>query len=146
MTSTTLLTYAPDAVIVSAGGVVLDGFADGTHVNIELDGDGTQVRRGNDGSVARSMSASRTVTITLMVWQGSQANRVLNGLWVADQVTKQGVFPILIENLTGDELFASSQTWVIKPAAQGLAQNVETRDWRLTAVLADLSKFVSIIQ
>lgn len=144
MASQTLITYAPDAVVATVGGLALDGFSDGTHINIELDGDGTQVRRGNDGSVARSMSASRTVTITFQFFQGSSGNRILNGLWAADQISKAGVFPVLIENLTGDELFACGQAWIIKPAAQGLAQTIENREWRLTGVLADLSKFFSI--
>lgn len=139
-----VITYAPDAVTVSCGGVSIDGFADGTHINIELDGEGTQVRRGNTGTVARSMTASRTCTVTLTLLQGSSGNRRLNALWAADQISKSGIFPILIENLTGDELFVSSQAWIIKPAAQGLAATVETRQWRLTAVLADVSKFFGL--
>lgn len=87
-----LITYAADDVTVSCGGFIIDGFADGTHINIELDGEGTQVRRGNTGTVARSMTVSRTCTVTLTLLQGSSGNRRLNALWTADQITKAGVF------------------------------------------------------
>lgn len=143
MADLNVITYAPDAVNVSVGGVPLSGFSDGTHINIELDGDGTQVRTGNDGTVARSMSARRTATVTLNMMQGGTGNTLLTGLWVADQVSKAGIFPIFIENLTGDELFAAGQAWIIKPPAQGLEATVANREWRLTAVVADLSKFFS---
>lgn len=130
--STEVKTYASDQVVLIVGGVPLSGYADGTFVEIEQLGDGTSSQSGGDGEIARSFSPDKRYQVTFTLQQTSSSNDVLNGLLAADEVTRKGLFPVLIEDLSGRTVFGAAQAWVNKRPNAALSKAVENRAWVLT--------------
>lgn len=125
-------TYASDQVVIIVGGVPLSGYADGTFVEIEQLGDGTSSQSGGDGEIARAFSPDKRYQVTCTLQSTSSSNDILNALLAADEVTRKGIFPILIEDLSGRTLFGAAQAWVNKRPNAALSKNIETRPWVLT--------------
>jgi hypothetical protein len=130
--STEVKTYASDQVVMIIGGVPLTGFADGTFVEIEQLGDGTSSQSGGDGEIARAFSPDKRYQVTITLQQTSSSNDILGGLLQADEITRKGIFPVLIEDLSGRTVFAASQAWVNKNPNAPLSKSLENRAWVLT--------------
>lgn len=131
-----LATYDPSKVYIIIGGVPLSGYADGTFVTIDEMSDGVMSQAGADGEVARSMSTDRRVEVTITLQQTSLSNAILSGLYIADKISGAGIIPILVEDLTGGTEFAAGQAWINKQASRGYSKGIETREWKMTAVVA----------
>ena len=125
-------TYASDQVVMIVGGIPLSGFADGTFVEIEQLGDGTSSQSGGDGEIARAFSPDKRYQVTITLQNTSSGNDTLNGLLAADEVTRKGIFPVLIEDLSGRTIFAASQAWLNKRPNAALSKAIENRAWVLT--------------
>lgn len=131
--------YSPEDVNCLAFGIPLKGFADGTFVSISKD----KVPYGSietaDGSVSRLYTNSQTYTISLTFHRGSVSNDILTKLWQLDEVTQVGKFSLLIKDLSGTDLFFSTNTWV-----EGIPNVVEsttfdTRTWVLRSSQAAIN-------
>ena len=133
-------TYSADQVTVLVGVHIASGFADGTFVQIEENGDGVTSVAGADGEVARSMSTDPRKKVTLTLLQTSDTNDVLSTLYEADKISKNGTFPVTIKDLRGTTRFAASTAWVVKKANVSFGKEVESREW--TIETADGAFFV----
>lgn len=124
--------YASDLVVVIVGGVPLTGFTDGTFVEIEQMGDGTSSQSGGDGEIARSFSADKRHKVTVTLQSTSDGNDVLDALYTVDGITRAGIFPILVEDLSGRTEFSAGQAWIDKRPNASLSKAVEPRAWVIT--------------
>lgn len=139
-----LATYDSSRVVIIAGGIPITGYADGTFVTIDEMSVGVQTKVGADGEVGRSMSTDPRVEVTITLMQTSPSNQVLNGLYMADRVTGGGsAFPVLVEDLNGTTGFIASQAWIRRKAKVTYAKEIESREWIIEAIPANLSAFVS---
>ena len=128
-------TYNPKQVKVSLGNHIVTAYADDTFVNIEPNGDGTQLKVGCDGEVNRAISVNRAYTITLTLLQNSPTNKFLETKYAQDQDEGNGNFPVLIKDVMGNDKFAGDYGWVTKPAAWGRGSDTTNREWEI--VVAD---------
>lgn len=133
-------TYSADQVTVLIGAHIASGFADGTFVQIEENGDGVTSVAGADGEVARSMSTDPRKKVTVTLLQTSGTNDVLSTLYEADKISKNGTFPITIKDLRGTTMFGASTAWVVKKSNVSFGKQVESREWTIEA--ADGAFFV----
>jgi len=124
-------TYSPGKVVVTVAGQEINGFADGTFVQIERVSDGATSQAGADGEVARALSSDQRHRVTLTLQQTSPANTVLSTLADIDAMTCGGTFPVTVQDLCGDSLFAAEQAWPVRKANVEYSNEVTTREWVL---------------
>jgi len=132
-------TYDPKAVSISANGIPIGGFADGTFVEIERSEDMFTKVVGADGETSRSKTNDRSGMITITLAQTSLSNDILSGLAYLDEVSNTGVFPVLVKDNEGNAIFFSEQAWIKKVAPASFSKGIENREWVIEC--ADLDPF-----
>lgn len=132
--------YCPDSVNCLAFGIPLNGFSDGTFISISKDKIPYGTIETPDGVTARLYTASQTYTIQLTFHRGSTSNDVLTKLWQLDELTKKAKFPLFIKDLSGTDLFFSSNTWIESLPNMVQGSTFDSRTW----VLRSSSAIVNI--
>lgn len=133
-------TYSADEVIVVVGGVPLSGFADGTFVNVSRDEQAFTKVTGADGTVSRAKTANKSGTITITLLSTSPSNDILTGFAVADEETSDGVVAVLVKDLSGRTVHASSAAWIQQIPDDEKSKDVGEREWVL-----DCAKITSFL-
>lgn len=128
----TIFNYNPDSVKVLVAGIMnVGGFVDGTFIDISKDVVPFSSVRLPDGTVSRLYNNDQTYTIRISLHSGSDSNDFLTKLWYLDEITQRGKFPLLVKDLSGSDLFFSTNTWVEQPPAIVKSNGVDTRTWIL---------------
>lgn len=126
-----LYNYNPELVKASASGLPLDGFADGTFIEVDLERDSVTFMEGSDGTkakITRTALALGTITLTLM--QGSRGNALLTSLFATQQAAQGITFiPCSVVNLLGGSLATIAQGAITRPPQVGYAKDDGTRKW-----------------
>lgn len=123
--------YCPDNVNCLAFGIPLSGFADGTFITIGKDKVPFGTTETADGQIARLYTNSQTYTISLTFHRGSESNDVLTKLWQLDEITQKGKFNLMIKDLSGSDLFFSTNTWIEGIPNMVQSTSFDTRTWIL---------------
>lgn len=131
--------YSPDSVNCLAFGIPLDGFADGTFITIGKDKVPYGSTETADGQVARLYTNSQTYTISLTFHRGSTSNDILTKLWQLDEISQVGKFSLFIKDLSGTDLFFSTNTWIEGIPNMVQSTNFDTRTWILRSSQADIN-------
>jgi len=124
-----LKTYAPDSVVINFAGAILTGYAEGSFITVERETDGFNKVTGADGLTTRVKSANRSGSVTLTLAQSSDANAILSALQIADDLTRGGVFPLLVKDVSGNSLFTAEQAWIRKSANAEFSSDFTGRQW-----------------
>lgn len=127
----TIANYSPEDVHCLAFGIPLDGFADGTFISISKDKVPYGTTETADGQIARLYTNSQTYTISLTFHRGSTSNDILTKLWQLDEFTQVGKFPLLMKDLSGTDLFFSTNTWIEGIPNMVQSTSFDTRTWIL---------------
>jgi hypothetical protein len=117
-------TYDPQKVQVIVGAAPISGFADGTFLTVEQEGDDFTTTVGADGEVTRTRNAARNATMALTLKSTSLANAILSGLRASE-----AVFPILIKD--GANIVAAGEGWIQKPPAFERGDEAGDHEWML---------------
>ncbi len=122
------------------GTEIITGYAAGTFISIEPQGDGTTAVVGCDQEIVRSIdpeSILAQVTITLL--QSSSSNTMLSGLKDVDNQSGAGISPLIIKDLTGNSVFISDQAWIVKKPNLQRGKTAEDGncEWVFLAVAPD---------
>lgn len=112
-------------------GAPISGYADGTYVTASRRNPTWAMVAGADGETARSKSNDKTGTVVFTLLQSSQSNDVLSAKALQDELTGNGVGPILIQDLNGTTLVQGETAFIEKPADVVLAKDVQAREWTL---------------
>lgn len=127
---TKIFNYCPDEVNALVAGIVpLNGFVDGTFIEISKDLQAFTPARSSDGIVARVGSRDQTYTIKITLHCGSETNDLLTKLWLLDEATQMGKFPLIVKDNSGGDLFFSTTTWIESPAMIDKSTGVDSRVW-----------------
>jgi len=126
-----LANYCPEDVNCLAFGIPLNGFADGTFISINKDRIPFSSTEMPDGTISRLYTNSQTYTISLTFHRGSTSNDVLTKLWQLDEISQVGKFPLLIKDLSGTDIFFSTNTWIEGIPSMVQSTNFDTRTWVL---------------
>src|SRR6187431_1712210 len=95
--------WDPDQFDLIIGPFIVSGYAEGSGIEFEEDGDRFQVVQGLDGQVARSKKVAKVATFTVHLLNTSASNDVLSGLHVTDINAPggAGVVPIALRDKNG---------------------------------------------
>ena len=135
-----LSTYDSSKVAVIIGGAIMEGFADGTFVNVERDEDSFSKITGVDGRTSRARTGNRAGKITITLQQTSPSNNILTGFVEEDEISSNAIKPILIKDGLGSTVIASGAGWVLKPANVEYGKEISNREWIIDC--ADLKMLV----
>ena len=131
--------YSPEDVTVSIAGVVdLEGFYEGTFINIQKDDPLFSSRTTADGMTTRTKRSADVYTIRLSLMNTSSSNELLSKLSLLDQSTFILKFPLMIKDTVGSTLFFASSAWVEQYPETSFGTDISQRDWVIKAAQATL--------
>lgn len=133
-------TYNPKEVTVSCGSHIVTGFADDSFISIEPNGDGITKKVGCDGEIARAVSPDDTYKVKIVLLQTSDSNSFFSKKLDQDRDTGEGMFPILIKDLKGGEVFSTEAAWVVKKSPLNRGKDTNNREWELDTGSATLTE------
>ena len=121
-------TYNPKKVTVSLGNHIVKGYADDTFITIDPSGDGITKKVGCDGEIVRAISPDDSYVIKLSLLQTSPTIGYLEERLAADRETGEGLFPILIKDLSGSLVFSSDSAWVVRSPSRAFGRDSINRE------------------
>lgn len=127
-----IASYSPESVSVLVAGILtVDGFIEGSFVDVKKDAMPFRSVTMPDGTTARIYNKNSTYTITLRLHSASDSNDFLTKLWQIDEITQRGKFPFFVKDSSGSDLFFSTTTWIegIPPIVKGVG--IDERVWTL---------------
>lgn len=131
-------TYSAEQVIITVGGVIVSGFADGDFITAKYDEDRYSAKAGADGEVARSKTASRMGTIEIVLSHTSAANAELSALFgLALMGGTDEVVDVSVTDLSGTGLLSAASAWL--KTAPDFVRGKEISEQTWTLQCADLA-------
>lgn len=124
-------TYDPKKVIVTFGGNIISGYADGTFINVSSPSDTFTKKVGADGEIARGRSNDDTAEVTLTLMATSASNAYLDSIRRIDKATGAGVRALSIQDLSGTTIFFYPEAWIRKMPDTEYGKEVSDRVWVL---------------
>lgn len=124
-------TYDPKQTIISFGGALMQGFADGTFISIVDDEDRFSKVAGADGTISRAKSNNTAATVTLTLKRTSPSNDVLSSIARDDEVANRGVVPLMVKDLNGTSLFQADSAWIQARPTEESSKEVNDRQWTI---------------
>lgn len=123
--------YDPRDIIVTWGEIILQGFSDGTFVNVKYDEAAVTKHVGAQGAVTATISANRGGKATFTLGQASSSNNPLSAY--ASLQRRPGVGlqkkPLLVKHINGTTLVSGPETWIeTEPEIQFGAEHLP-REW-----------------
>lgn len=86
--------------------------------------------RGADGSVVRSYTGAPSFELKFKFLQTSAMNGIFSGIHEADKLTNgTGVFPVLIKNNKGSDVFTCLSAWITGPPAYSIGAKAGSVEW-----------------
>lgn len=133
-------TFDPKSVIITIGGFVMSGFADGTFLEITADKQQFTKVTGADGFTTRVKSNDYGAVMTLTLSQSSPSNDVLSGILALDRAANAGVVPIFVKDMSGSTVFFAATGWIQQFPDSSFGNEINNRGW--TIDLADVDIFI----
>lgn len=133
-------TFDPKQFNLLVGGIPIGGYADGTFISFMRSNDTFTKVSGTDGIVSRALSADTSGEIVITLAQTSPSNDALSAIHTADEISGDGVVPVLIEDKSGRTKALSAFAWIRKPADSEFGKEIANREWTLDC--ADFDVFI----
>lgn len=124
-------TYNPKEVTISCGSHIVTGYADDSFITIEPNGDGITKKVGCDGEIARAVSPDNTYKVKIVLLQTSDSSSFFSKMADLDRDTGEGMFPILIKDLKGGQVFSTEAAWVVRKSPVNRGKDTNNREWEL---------------
>lgn len=126
--------YSPeDVTVIVAGLLEVKGFVSGTFISIEKDEMPYITQKTSDGRVARLSVSDQTYQVKITLHSMSDFNSTLTNIWMADELTGMGKFPLTIKDNLGNSLFFSGTSWVSGVPVVEYGLDVSEKVWTFTA-------------
>lgn len=130
-------TYDPKLFDIIWGGILMDGFAEGTKLTIASEVEGFSDTVGVDGEVTRNRMHDRRATATLSLMQTSATNDRLSAAYENDRnaINGAGVGSFRVVDRAGTTVYEASKAWISNDPDVEISTEATTREW--TFRLAD---------
>jgi hypothetical protein len=123
-------TIDPKSVTVTVAGAIIEGFSPDM-IKVARDSNQIEDEVGPDGDVARRVTNDRRGSITLTLLQTSRSNLVLSSLAIADELSGNILFPVIIKDQRGNDLYIAATAWIRKMPEATYRAAVEHRVWEI---------------
>lgn len=122
-------TYDAKRVYITFGPVIIVELAPGSFVTAARDEQAFTKQIGATGEGARSKSNNNAGTVKITLMQTASTNELLTALAKLDEVSNQGVYPLMVKDGNGTTLIASPGAWIQKLPDVEFAVEAGTREW-----------------
>lgn len=122
---------ASDIEVLLYGLHKVKGIPTGTFISVTKDVIPFQSMRTTDGTVYRKYTNDQTYSISLTLMAASPTNDLLTKLWLFDESTKMGKFPLMVKDNIGTSKFFSTTTWIENIPSLEFSDGMEVRTWNL---------------
>ena len=138
-------TWDPKELIVNFGGIIIEGYADGSMVNIAPhDADYWKKVMGADGETSRFKSANNSHVITLTLLQLSESNEELFNILETDKQTGNNLKALTITDNNGTIMGYWPEAWVRGDPEFPMGKENEDRTWTIDTGQRGQSKHGSV--
>ncbi len=120
--------YAPHEVLVTVATLPITAKGDDEFLTIAYNEDAATLTVGVDGEASLSFNKNESGRFTIRVMQGSEANDILTGVFVAFKATKTLV-PIFVKDLNGRSTYLGAKCWPVKLPESAFAKQAGIREW-----------------
>lgn len=124
-------TYRPEDVTISWNGIPIDGVAPDTFISASRNTEAYRLVVGSGGSGARSSSGDKSGTVTITLLQTSVANAALTAAALLDEQTGDGIGPLAIVDLSGQDVIKAETAWIQKRPDAEFGNTIGNREWVL---------------
>lgn len=121
-------------------GILIQGFADGSHIAVARDEDSFTKSTGSDGGVVRTRNRNKGGSIRFTLQAESPTNDFLSEVMLEDENFGTGFGPAMVSNALSRSLHESAIAWLKRPADQERAKEAGNVEWMLDC--AELECFV----
>ncbi len=122
-------TYDPKDIIFNAAGFILTGYMNGTYVEVDRESNQVEDEVGAEGDVVRRLTNDKRGNIIVTLLQSSRSNLILSGLARADELSGNGIFPVLVKDNRGLDMFLAPNAWIQKIPQIIYRDGIEGRKW-----------------
>lgn len=126
-----IMTYNSSKVVIALGSHAVSGYAEDSFVVIEPLDAGVSSKAGCDGEIVRSVDPNERFTVKLALLASSPTHKFLMNKYKQDKKDGSGIFPILVNDLTGKEKFSASMAWVTKIPSKTNGKEAQNKEWVL---------------
>jgi hypothetical protein len=117
-------------VVITIGGLPLEGFGADDAVSFEPTSDLYENKVGADGEVTRSLNNDRSGTLTFTLMGTSLSNDIFNTfLQLTKAVGIGDIFPIFIKDLRSGDTLVAEQCWLNREADMSFGRVASEREW-----------------
>lgn len=122
-------TYSPDRVIVTFAGIIINGFANDTFVEVERDEDGFMKYTGSLADVARTKNLNHGGKVTVTLMSVASVNDLLCNMAFEDEVAGVSYGELLIKDTSGNMFCHAEIAWIQKWPKVDRAKESGTVQW-----------------
>ena len=124
--------YDPNLVQVSLGGLLLEGFAEGSMVEIEPASDDYEAKVGTKGDVGVARIYNPLATVKVRLLQTSTSNDQLSTLRRSSRAATATGFAaaLSVRDASGTSIVQGT-AWIMKRPTLALSNTIEAREWSL---------------
>lgn len=122
-------TYDPKDIILTVAGAIITGYAQDTFVAVDRESNQVEDEVGAEGDVARRITNDKRGSITVTILQTSPANLILSGLARVDELSGDGIFPVIVKDNRGNDLHVAPNSWIQKMPNTVYRAGIEAREW-----------------
>jgi Protein of unknown function (DUF3277) len=138
-----LTQYSPDDVVFSIAGAIasfdVNGYAEGTFIEIERDEDGWTNYAGALGDICRVRNLNKMGKITVTLMTTAPINSALASLAITDEDQMTGVVSVQVKDNSGDMLCDGAEAWILKHPKIERSKEATTVQW--VFVVAELQVY-----
>lgn len=122
--------YDPKLVLLTIGGMLIEGYADDSFIDVAYDNDLWTKQIGADGFGIFSKSNDLSATVTVKLMPGALANQALSLKLTADiSPASAGFFPLEIFDPATNNLHLSLKSRIMKPPGKAYSKTAEAQEW-----------------
>jgi hypothetical protein len=122
-------TYNCREVYITFGPIVITEPAPGSFVTITRDEQAFTKQIGAYGDGVRSKSNNKGGTVSVTLLQTSSVNEALSAIAKLDEISTEGVLPLMVKDASGQTLVESPGAWIQKLPDVEFAVEAGTREW-----------------
>lgn len=121
--------FDPSKFNIIVGGSLINGFADGTFVNIEYTSDIWTMTPGI-ANVVRVNQTDKSASITLTLQKGSIGNAILDGFKKLDEASGLGLFNFQAKDLLNPgNIYTAKIAWIRRTPPFSASKDAPTLEW-----------------
>lgn len=130
--------YFPTQVDASLGGQIIEGYADGTMIDVEFPSDDYEMKVGTKGDVGVAQILNPTAMVTIRLLQTSPSNDALSTLRRSSMSASATGFAsdLSIRDRSGNTI-VQGKAFIMKRPNVTLSNTIEAREWRLGVIVSN---------